>query len=203
MKKLLFVLLSAITVLSYAENTTTNTDSNSSSMSNMISMSNMMYMDFGLGLGTANNWSGSSMALNVMTMGFYYKPNLGVELGMDMLPNGTYDDSGAMINAFHLAAKGILPLNNEFNLYGKFGLGINAGQGTETSDSLMDGMTMQDMQMITPVDIGPYYGIGMQFNLSKKFALYLENSGIVAVSSTSSSNFGSTNITTMGLEVRM
>jgi hypothetical protein len=199
-KKILFMLLSVVTVFSYAENTTTNTDSSSSGM---MGMSNMMYMDFGLGIGTANDWSGSSMALNVMTMGFYYKPTLAVELGMDMLPNGTYDDSGAMINTFHLAAKGILALNNEFNLYGKLGLGISAGQGTETSNSMMSGMNMQDMQMITPVDIGPYYGLGMQFNLSKKFALYLENSGVVAVSSTSSSNFGSTNITTMGLEVRM
>lgn len=200
MKKILFVILSTIAVFSYAENTSINT---ASSSSGMVSMSNMMYMDFGLGVGTANNWSGTSMALNVMTMGFYYKPNLGVELGMDMLPNGTYDDSGAMINTFHLAAKGILPLNNEFNLYGKLGLGINAGQGTETSDSMMNGMNMQDMQMITPVDIGPYYGVGMQFNLSKKFALYFEDSGVLAVSSASSPNFGSTNIITMGLEVRM
>ncbi|MBP9726625.1 MAG: hypothetical protein KBD83_04065 [Gammaproteobacteria bacterium] len=200
MKKLLFVLLSLITAFSYAENTITSCNSSASGMS---SMSNMMYMDFGLGAGTASNWSGSAMALNVMTMGFYYKPNLGIEIGMDMLPNGSYDDSGAMINTFHLAAKGILPLTNVYSVYGKLGLGINAGQGTETTDSMMNGMNMQDMQMITPVDVGPYYGVGVQFNISQKFAVYLENSGVVAVSSTSSSGFGSTNITTMGLEVRM
>ncbi|MES2204327.1 MAG: outer membrane beta-barrel protein [Pseudomonadota bacterium] len=203
MKKLLFTFLATITVFAYAENSEMNNPSNPSDMSSMMSMSNMMYMDFGLGVGTANNWSGTSMALNVMTMGFYYKPNLGIELGMDMLPNGTYDDNDAMINMFHLAAKGILPVNNTFNVYGKLGLGISAGQGTETSNSMMGGMNMQDMQMIMPVDVGPYYGVGMQFNLSKKFAIYLEDSGVVAVSSTSSTHFGSTNMATMGLEVRM
>lgn len=196
MKKLLSVFLSLLTVLSYADN--------SAEMMNMSNMPNMMYMDFGLGVGTANHWSdGPSMALNVMTMGFYVKPNLGVEIGMDMLPDGTYEDNGAMINSFHVAAKGILPLNEMFSFYGKAGLGINAGQGNKTTTSTMGEMNMDDMQMITPVDVGPYYGVGMQFNLSKKFAIYLEDSGVIAVSNTTSSNFGSTNITTMGLEVRM
>ena len=193
MKKLLCVLLSTIAVCSYAEETP-----------KMMTMPTMMYMDFGLGVGTASHWSDSTaMAINVMTMGFYVKPNLGVELGMDMLPNGTYEDSSAMINSFHVAAKGLLPLSSQWNLYGKLGLGINAGQGTETTDSMMAGMNMQEMQMIMPVDVGPYYGAGVQFNLSEKFALYLEDSGVIAVSHTSSNSFGNTNITTMGLEVRM
>ena len=195
MKKLLLLLLSTITVCSYADE--------APKMMPM-SMPTMMYMDFGLGMGTASHWSDSTaMAINVMTMGFYVKPNLGVELGMDMLPNGTYEDSSAMINSFHVAAKGLLPLSSQWNLYGKLGLGINAGQGTETTDSMMNGMNMQDMQMIMPVDVGPYYGAGVQFNFSEKFALYFEDSGVVAVSHTSSNSFGNTNMMTIGLEVRM
>ena len=194
MKKLLLLLLSTMTVCSYADE----------APKMMMPMPTMMYMDFGLGMGNASHWTdNSAMAINVMTMGFYVKPNLGIELGMDMLPNGTYDGSDAMINSFHVAAKRLLPLSQSFNLYGKLGLGINAGQGTETSDSMMQGMNMQDMQMIMPVDVGPYYGLGVQFDLSEKFALYLEDSGVIAVSHTSSNSFGNTNITTMGLEVRM
>ena len=68
---------------------------------------------------------------------------------------------------------------------------------------MMNGMNMQDMQMIMPVDVGPYYGAGVQFNFSEKFALYFEDSGVVAVSHTSSNSFGNTNMMTIGLEVRM
>lgn len=193
MKKLLAGFLSTLALCAHAENMTMD----------MSSMPNMMYMDFGLGMGSANNWSDGSMAINVMTMGYYVKPNLGVEIGMDMLPNGTYDDNGAMINSFHMATKGIFSYADAINFYGKLGLGINAGQGNKTTNTMMDGMNMQDMQMITPVDVGPYYAIGMQLNMTKKLAIYLEDSGVVAVSSTTSDNFGSTNMVTAGVEIRM
>lgn len=195
MKKKLIAFLFTVAICStHAEST----------MMDMSNMSNMMYMDFGMGVGSADHWSGSSMAINAMTMGYYVKPNLGVEIGMDMLPNGTYDDNGAMINSFHVAAKGIFSYTDIINFYGKLGLGVNAGQGNTTTNSTMGSMEMSDMQMITPVDVGPYYAAGMQFNLSKKFAIYLEDSGVIAVSSTTSDdNFGSTNMVTAGVEIRM
>ncbi|AUR51807.1 hypothetical protein [Aquella oligotrophica] len=196
MKKLLGSLLLLSSFSTFADN-------NGTYMSDMMNMDNMMYMDFGLGYGTAGNWGTGSLALNAMTMGFYYKPGLGVELGMDMLPSGNYQNNGAMINTFHLAAKGILPLADAFNLYGKLGLGVNAGQGTATSNSMMMGMNMQNMSMITPVNVGPYYGAGMQFNLSKRFGIYIEDSGVIVVGGGNNGGFGNTNITTLGLEVRM
>lgn len=162
---------------------------------------NMMYMDFGLGIGTASNWSTSSLGITAMTMGFYYKPGLGVEAGMDMLPNGTYQNNGAMINTLHLAAKGILPLADAFSLYGKLGLGVNAGQGT--SSSAMAGMDMSNMAMVMPVNVGPYYGAGVQFNLARHFALYIEDSGVIPIGGGNNGGFGNTNLATLGLEFRM
>lgn len=206
MKKVIFASLLFIFTLCYADDIESSS-SGASDMSGMnmsdMNMNNMMYMNFGLGFGSAQRFSGSSLAINAMTMGFYYKPGLAVEIGMDMLPNGTYQGSDAMINTFHVAAKGVLPLSSIFNLYGKLGLGVNSGQGTQTSTSSSMGMDMQSMQMITSVNIGPYYGAGMQFNLSKRFAIYLEDSGVISVSGSNTNSFGSTNITTAGLEIRM
>lgn len=194
MKKILFAFVSALALSAHAENMTMD----------MSSMSNMMYMDFGMGVGSADNWSDDSMAINAMTMGYYIKPNIGVEIGMDMLPNGTYDDNGAMINSFHLATKGIFSYTDIINFYGKLGLGINAGQGNKTTNTMMEGMNMEDMEMIMPVDVGPYYAVGMQFNITKKLAIYVEDSGVVAMSTTSSEDdFGSTNMVTAGVEIRM
>jgi hypothetical protein len=162
-------------------------------------MPNMMYMDFGIGIGTASNWSSSSLALDAMTMGIYATRNLGVEIGMGMLPNGVYQGSGAMNNTFHLAAKGILPLSNVFSLYGKLGVGVNAGMGSTMSMGMMN---MHDMTMITPTNAGVFYGVGINFDLSKRFGLYVENSG-VAIIPGGNSGFGNTNQTTFGLEVRI
>lgn len=186
MKRLLFVIFSTILTNPFAAGTDSPNGAH-----NMAEMDNMMYMNFGLGIAYASDWPGSSLAINAMTMGFYYKPSLGVEIGMDMLPNGTYQDSTAMINTFHVAAKGILSLSSMFNLYGKLGLGVNAGQA------------MPQMQMITPVNVGPYYGMGLQLNLFKQFAIYIEDTGVVAIGGANSGGFGSTNIATAGIEIRM
>jgi hypothetical protein len=206
-KKIVLFLFCAMFTAAFASNPP---KSNAMNMDNMdmstmnSSKSNMMYMDFGLGIGTVANWEGQSLAINAMTMGFYYKPNLGVEIGMDMLPNGSYENNGAMINSFHLDAKAIWPVSKAFNLYGKLGLGVNAGQGTSSSSMTMDGMDMmEDMKMITTVNVGPYYGAGVQFNLSPKFALYLEDSGVIAIGNSNGNSFGSTNLVTAGLEIRM
>ncbi len=189
--------------LNSANNQHSSTDMSGMSMADM-NMANMMYMDFGVGIGTASNWSSTSLALDAMTMGFYYKPGLGVEIGMGMLPNGNYQGNGAMINTYHLAAKGILPLAEVFSLYGKLGLGISSGQGNATGTVPMGmGMTMPSMTMITPTNAGLYYAVGAQFNLSKRFGLYLENSGIAVVPSGNDGGFGNVNQTTIGLEIRM
>lgn len=175
---------------------------NMNNMSDMSSMnhSNMMYLDFGLGVGGASGWGQSSLAINAMTMGFYLNKNLGIEVGMDALPDGANSAGQSMIMSYHMAAKGMLPLSNVFSLYGKAGVGVNSFSGEQLGTN--------GMGMANEVSLGLYYAGGMQFNFNKNFALYLEGSGIAgsAIGNNHSSNvgnFGSSYMGTLGLEVRI
>ena len=95
--------------------------------------------------------------------------------------------------------------SENYAIYGKLGLGVSAGSGTETSSEPMSGMSMDmsNMSMVMPTNAGPFYGAGLQYNISKHFAVYLEDSGIVVVSSGNGTGFGDVNQTTLGLEIRM
>ncbi|MDO5216274.1 hypothetical protein PSM96_15175 [Legionella pneumophila] len=105
MKKFLALLCTAIIANSFAAKPTENCINNSGINMTARDMAKMMYLDFGMGLGTSAHFTGSSFALDPMTMGVYINKNLGVEIGWGMLPNGTFQGSSAMINTFHLAAK--------------------------------------------------------------------------------------------------
>jgi opacity protein-like surface antigen len=201
-KKLLSLLFATIIANSFAAKPTENSINNSGINMTARNMAKMMYMNFGMGIGTTTHFTGSSFALDPMTMDIYVKKNLGVEIGWGMIPNGTFQGSSAMINTFHLATKGIFPLADAFSLYGKLGLGVSVGQGNITTQIPigMD-MTMPMMTMITPANVGPFYGVGMQFNLSKNFAIYVEDSGVLIIPC--SSGFGNVNQTTLGLEVHI
>lgn len=160
---------------------------------------NKMYFDFGLGVGSASQWNQNSLAINAMTMGFYMNKYLGVEAGMDVLPDGNTSTGQAMAMTYHLAAKGILPLSQVFSLYGKAGLGVNAYEGEMPSNGMV---------MANQASLGLYYAGGMQFNLSKNFAFYLEGSSVAVPQiggngDTSKGSFGSTYMGTVGLEVRI
>lgn len=198
-------LLSAILLLSafgaYATNINNNNESSSSNfMQGSMDNSKMMYLDFGLGVGGASGWGQSSLAINAMNMGFYMNKNLGVEVGMDALPDGADSAGQAMIMSYHMAAKGILPLSNVFSLYGKAGVGVNSYEGEQLGSN--------GMAMANQVSVGLYYAGGMQFNFNKNFALYLEGSGIAAPAvgnnkNNNYGNFGSSYMGTLGLEIRI
>jgi hypothetical protein len=170
---------------------------NAAPMSSMLNNINMMYFDFGIGMGTATGWNQNSLALNAMTMGAYMNDNLGVEVGMDTLPNGGNSAGEAMIMSYHLAAKGILPLSTAFSLYGKAGFGVNAYEGESPSP---------DMNMDNQSSAGLYYAAGVKYNMNTHFALYLEGSGIAVPiignnGNTELGSFGSTYQGTLGLEL--
>jgi hypothetical protein len=173
---------------------------NSETMNNA-SDAKMMYFDFGLGAGSATGWGQGSLAVSPMTMGFYMNKNLGIEAGMDALPDGGNSSGEAMIMSYHLAAKGVLPLSNVFSIYGKAGLGVNTYEGEQ-------GAPTGGMQMINQASIGLYGAGGVQFNFNKNFALYLEGSGIAVPEIGNNGNpnngsFGSTYQGVVGLEVRL
>ena len=195
MKKFIVLLLTTFITNSFATNQPESSayiDKTGTNMANM-SMGKMMYMDIGAGLGTVSKWSKSALALDAMTMGFYMKKNLGVEIGMGLIAGGTYQDKPAMVNNFHLAAKGLLPFAEVFSLYGKLGVGASVGHGTIVTKDHM-------ATMIIPNSVGPFYGAGIQFNFAKRFAIYIEDSGILVIPS---GKFGNINQTTMGVEIRM
>lgn len=163
----------------------------------------MMYFDFGVGVGGASGWTtGPTIAVNAMTMGGYLNKNFGVEVGMDSLPDGANDSGQAMIMTYHLAAKGVLPLADAFSLYGKAGLGVNQYEGEAPAGSGMG------MAMVNQASFGLYYAGGLQLNLNKSFALYIEGSGVGVPNVGNNGNvnegsFGSTYMGTFGLEFRI
>lgn len=160
---------------------------------------NAMYFDFGLGLGGATEWNTNSLAINAMTMGFYMNKNFGVEIGMDVLPNGANSAGEGMIDTYHLAAKGLIPLSEDFSLYGKAGLGINAYEGeTPTPGDPMSNYA----------SVGLYTAAGVQFNFNQHFGIYLEGSDVLIPNINNNGNtnygsFGSTYMGTIGLEARL
>jgi hypothetical protein len=160
--------------------------------------SKSMYFDFGLGVGKASNWDQGSLAINAMTMGVNLNQNLAVEAGMDALPNGANSGGQAMTMVYHLAAKGIMPLQHNFSVFGKAGLGVNAYEGEAPSSS--------NMNMVNQASVGLYYAVGAQYHFNKTFSLYLEGSGIAVPNigsndKTQNGQFGSTYMGTVGLEV--
>ncbi len=197
MKKLLSIGLCLACVSVYA---TGNEDNSSGWNLDNSNHAKMMYFDFGLGVGTASDWTGSSLAIDAMTMGFYMNKNLGIEAGMGMLPAGGNENGEAMIMTYHLAAKGVLPLANSFSLYGKAGVGVNANEGEAPSSN---GMIMDNS-----VGVGLYYAAGMQFNFNKNFAIYVEGSSVAIPTfmgnvGNNGGGFGSTYQGTVGLEARI
>ena len=164
-----------------------------------MSNSKTMYFDFGLGAGSASNWDKTSLAVNAMTMGVYLNKNLGVEVGMDDLPDGSNSGGQAMTMVYHLAAKGVLPLQHNFALFGKAGLGVNAYEGEAPSNN---------MNMVNQASVGLYYAAGAQYNFNQTFSLYIQGSGVAVpnIGSNDSSKdgrFGTTYMGTIGLEVKI
>ena len=167
---------------------------------NQMNDSKTMYFDFGIGAGSATNWDKTSLAVNAMTMGVYLNNNIGVEAGMDDLPDGSNSGGQAMTMVYHLAAKGVLPLQHNFSVFGKAGLGVNAYEGETPSSS--------NMNMVNQASVGLYYAVGAQYNLNQTFSIYVQGSGVAVPnigSNDKSQNgqFGSTYMGTIGLEVKI
>jgi hypothetical protein len=165
----------------------------------VVNDNNMMYLNFGLGMGTATGWNQNSLALNAMTMGVYLQPTLAAEIGMDSLPDGGNAGGQGMIMAYHLAVKKLFPVSQHISVYGKAGLGINSNEGEAPSAG---------MYMINQVSAGLYYAAGVQYNFNNRVGLYVEGSGIAVPvignnGSIADGSFGSTYQGTLGIELRI
>ena len=131
MKKILGIILFSVTVASYATN-------------NSYGGTDSVYVDANIGINTSNN----NLGLNA-NVGYLFNRYYGVEAGL------TGSDNYFMYDA---AVKGVLPLSNLVNLYGKLGAGVNNYSGTNS-----------------PTTVGLLYGAGVGFNIAHNWELHVED----------------------------
>ena len=132
---------------------------------------------------TPNGEDKSSSVVGGIVLGYKFSKYLGVEGEYTGIGKVTDKVSGTVKgDAASIAAIGFLPLNDEFNLYGKLGL---AATKTKVSSSLapMDGDTRTSVT----------YGLGGEYNLNKNIGIRIGwdhyNAAIKDVTN-SKNNFG-------------
>lgn len=126
-----------------------------------------VYIDAGIGLNTS--WS--SLAYNA-NLGVLVNKYLGVEGGLTYSSGYTYNYSGLTYNSdyfmYDVAVKGILPLTQEFALYGKLGAGFN-------NYSSWNGCNGCGGPSYSGTNTGLLYGAGAKLTLSRSWSLHLED----------------------------
>ena len=133
---------------------------------------NPVYFDFNVGYLSApvTARTTGSVAENV-TFGYLFNPYFALETGLtgsvinvNQYTVGRYVYSPtAYYLSSSLAVKGILPLGDVFNLYGKFGVSYN--------DYSYNNAGYTD----TLTSAGVLLGVGAMFNISKQWALHVED----------------------------
>lgn len=155
MKKIILALLGVIAV------TTVFAD-------DMSSVNNPVYIDANAGImnsiGTGTN---TSFATN-LNVGYMFNQYLGVEGGGFYSPVNT-NNSGFSLNyySFDGAVKGVLPLSNVFDLYGKLGLAYNTFDASASAGGFSVSSTQNSW--------GALMGVGAQFNISHQWSLHIED----------------------------
>jgi OOP family OmpA-OmpF porin len=117
-----------------------------------------------------------------IALGYQYNPNFAVEVGYVDLGKTKYSATGtisgssaaasaqAKVNGWGVSAVGILPINNEFSLFGKIGT-INANVETSASASGIGG------SVTIPYKSRKWkgaYGVGASYAFSKAAAVRVE-----------------------------
>ena len=102
-----------------------------------------------------------------------------------------------------LSAKGTLPLNDRFNLFGKIGTGVNFASISGNSSSIVSAPINFNN---SSSNFAYLVGVGAEFNVTKNVKLnisdtyYMNNAPLITSSSSTSSNFGfgNTNLVSIG-----
>jgi hypothetical protein len=131
MKKIVGIILCSATVTAFAAD-------------NSYSSNNPVYVDANVGVNTSSN----DLGLNA-NIGYLFNNYYGIEGGI------TGSNNYFMYDA---AVKGVLPLGDVINLYGKLGIGVNNYSGTNS-----------------PNQVGLLYGAGVGFNVSRNWELHVED----------------------------
>lgn len=110
--------------------------------------------------------------------GYQFNKNFALEGGYFNLGKATYAAAftGGVANAsvkadgWSLSAVGILPLNEQFSLFGKLGAAYNTVKANATGTGGGSTITWSDKDS----NVGAVYGIGASYNLTKQIALRAE-----------------------------
>lgn len=127
--------------------------------------------DEGFSLSIPNNNKGGRLAV-----GYQFNPYLAVEMGYMRLLNqkGTFKLPPTSIwasgtetlaqNAFDVAAKGILPVSDKFNIYGKVGVAYLSSTITSNFDNVKE--NENDFFGIAKHKFAPEVGLGVTYNIT-------------------------------------
>ncbi len=130
------------------------------------------YFNLGAGFGLIQNLPTGTGVVSA-AVGYQFNRYLGLEADWDGMPSEQW---GKLYNynIYSLAVKGILPLSDSFELYGKLGSGIGYSTWTGNGDP---SSLYNSNGSATALD--GVVGVGAAFTLSPRFKLYLENKTFV------------------------
>lgn len=162
MKKIIYSLALIVGTISFSyadtDKTSTSYDGNA-------------YFDIGLGAAKIENLPTGAAAIN-MNWGYNFNRGFALEAGWAAMPSNQWGHLDNY-NIFDIAAKGTIPFNKTFDLYGK--LGVAGAYSSWTGTCANTAYTQQ----------GSAWGgvglatIGVAFNLNPSFSLYLENNNYI------------------------
>lgn len=104
-----------------------------------------------------------------IALGYKITPNFGLELGYLQLPSAKFNIGSASFsnkqNAIDVAAKGMLPITNNVNIYGKLGVAYLTTQ-LEAKSSRGTTITLNSAQGIAKHKWAPEVAIGMGYDIT-------------------------------------
>lgn len=166
--------------------------------------------------GTINSTSSSSNSGGLagrIFAGYQFMQNFAAELGYMKFHNATakysststagstisnLNESGTVrTHAIDLVGKGILPLNNGFNVYGKLGLAYLAANGSATGTLTTGGVSSPARVSENAHKVYPEFGVGTSYDITKNISADLSYNRIQKVGH--STQLQSTNFVGAGL----
>ena len=176
MKKVLALLLSGVSVASIADSIT----------------GTGAYINANAGSGWMQNVPNPSFALG-LNAGYNFNHAFAVEGGWTTLPSSQYGQYDSY-NIYDAAVKGTIPLGSIFSLYGRLGVATaySSWSGATCTPSVYQNTG-------NAWNYGGLAGVGASFNLSKHFALRVEDYAYMPVAG-EGGNFGNVNVVTGGVQ---
>ncbi|MEN9946542.1 MAG: hypothetical protein RLZZ293_928 [Pseudomonadota bacterium] len=135
------------------------------------------------------SWTGSA------NLGYNFNQYFALEAGYNLLANHQYNDITTTTNIFDLAAKITIPTSSIFSLYTRAGLGIGLdGWGGTAPTTAPSWFLTNDYHSVYTTSL---LGLGGSFNLSRHFAINLEDYALIPLVSTMS---GAINVVNLGVQ---